>query len=178
MSTTQPAPVPVVPTNEVFQFVRKSSDWLAPSEIRTLLKKNLGYTSRQVTVSARHSRQYVTVTVRDASVDLARVESFRKSLDTWSMAQDDVVSGQSIEVRTTSEVDAIHAAPFVDEAAKIAFELTQPGQWKNATNGANVHFQGFDFVVSRTGFDRHFGGSRDGAISKSSHQLALAIARA
>lgn len=178
MSTTQPAPA-VDSTVEFFQFVRKGHEWLTPAEIRSLLKNNLGYTSKQVSVSARHSRQYLTMTVRDASVDLERVRRFRKSLDTWSMAQDDVATGQSIEVRTTSEVDAIHAAPFVDEAATIAFELTQPGQIKVAKNGNFVIYQGFDFIVQRGNHGQpHYAGSRDAAVSKSSVQLALAIARA
>ena len=180
MSKTQPA-APAVPENviEVSQFVRKSSTFLDTAEIRALVKKNLGYTSKQISVSARHSRQYVTMTVRDATVDLDRVEHFRKSLDTWIMAIDDCVTGQSIEVCTTSEVDAIHAAPFVEEAAQIAFELTQPGQWKRASNGADVVNQGFDFIVQRGNIGaRTYGGGRDSAMLKQSITLALAIARA
>jgi hypothetical protein len=177
MSTTQPATANS--TVEVFQFVRDSSKKINRQQIQRLIKNNLGFDSRQISVSVSKSLQYVTLTVRDASVDLDRVRCFRKSLDTWSMAQDDVVSGQSIEVRTTIEVDATHAAPFVDEAAQIAFELTQPGQIKVAKNGNFVICQGFDFIVQRGNCGQPlYAGSRDAAVSKSSFQLALAIARA
>ena len=176
MSNALPAPAA---SAEIFTFTRKSNDWLENSEIRKLLKQNLGYTAKQVTVSARHSRQYVSITVRDACVDVAQVKAFGKSLSTWSMTIDDVVTGQLIEIKTTREVDAAHAAPFVEEAFQIAFALTEPGKAKTASNGVYVICQGHDFICKRQNSnDYHYGGSRDDAVSKSSFQLALAIARA
>lgn len=166
------ASAPVIAMN------RKSGDWLENSEIRGLLKQNLGYTAKQVSVRARHSSQYVTITIRDASVDIARVEAFAKSLSTWSMGMDDVVTGQSIDVTTTREVDAAHAAPFLEEAFQIAFELTEAGRVKTASNGVDVISQGFDFIVQRGSGRYRYAGSRDSVLDKSSFQLALAIARA
>ncbi len=163
---------------EIFSLARSSSDWLDASAVRALLKQNLGYTARQVSVSCRHSRQYLTITIRDASVDIARVEAFAGSLETWSMATDDVVTGQSFEVTTSSEVDKAHAAPFIDEAFDIALGLIEPGQFKTASNGAVVISQGFDIIVQRGTSRPHFAGSRDYAVRKDGHQLALAIARA
>ena len=164
---------------DVVKFDRHPSKWLEASELRGLLKQNLGYSSKQVSVSARNSRQYLTVTVRDPKVDLARVEAFAKSLSTWSMAMDNVVTGQSITVTTTGDVDDAHAAPFVEEAFEIAFAAREPGFIRTASNGVFVMHQGFDFVVSRgLNGNPRFGGSRDSAMSKRSKTLALAIARA
>lgn len=100
-------------TAEVTPIRTSTSDWLSCSEIRALLKSKLGYNARQVTVKERSSAQYLTITVRAASVDLKKVQAFAKGLDTWTMDNTDYCEGQSIHVVTTSEVDAIHAAPFI-----------------------------------------------------------------
>lgn len=86
-----------------------------PAEIRATLKSQLGYNARQVTVSAPGSNTYVTITIRDASVDVEKVQALAKSLHTWSISQDDVASGQSVHVKLTDEVRAALAAPFIPE---------------------------------------------------------------
>ncbi len=73
MSTTQPAPALDAP--EVFQFVRSSNSFLETAEIRKLLKQNLGYNSKQVSVSARHSIQYVSIKVRKFSARIVAIPS-------------------------------------------------------------------------------------------------------
>lgn len=100
-------------------ITRKPSDWLTTAQIRAMLKNNLGLNSRQVTVSKRHSQQYLDITIRDAAVAVAKVQEFAKSLSTWTMDNTDYCSGQSINVSTTGEVDAIHAAPFLEEIKRV-----------------------------------------------------------
>jgi hypothetical protein len=91
---------------------RSSNDWISAADLRALIKQTLGYNQRQVTVRGESS-QYLKIIVRDAAVDVAAVEQLAKGLHTWSMAIDDYVTGQSVHVSTTAEVDAAHAAPFV-----------------------------------------------------------------
>lgn len=95
---------------------RSARNWLTTADLRALLKSQLGLNSRQVTAKCRHSQQYLDLIIRDASVDVAAVQAFAAGLDTWSMDNTDYCSGQSVNVSTTSEVNAIHAAPFLDEA--------------------------------------------------------------
>lgn len=102
------------------QFIRKPGEWVTPAQLRALLKSNLGLNARQVTVAKGHGLQYLDITIRDASVDLAAVEAFAKSFNTWNMDETDYVSGQSLDVKTTREVDDSHAAPFMTAAAKVA----------------------------------------------------------
>jgi hypothetical protein len=160
------------------EFPRRSNKWIEAPELRGLLKQTLGLNARKVSVSARHSTQYLTVTVRDASVDLKAVEKFCASLNTWTMDQTDYVSGQSINVTTTREVDEAHAAPFHAEASKIAAELEAPGQWTIASNGAAIHFDGWRFEARRgDSYKSYWGGDRSRVIEGKTHHLALAIAR-
>ena len=161
------------------EFPRRANQWVEAPELRGLLKQTLGLNARKVSVSARHSTQYLTVTVRDASVDLKALERFCASLNTWSMDETDYVSGQSINVTTTREVDEAHAAPFLEEAAKIAAELECAGQWIPASTGAHVRFDGWRFEVSQPDVYRsYWGGERSNALAGKLHHLALAIARA
>lgn len=102
------------------QFIRKPGEWVTPAQLRALLKSNLGLNARQVTVAKSHSSQYLDITIRDASVDVAAVEAFAKSFATWTMDETDYVSGQSVSVKTTEAVDDSHAAPFMTAAAKVA----------------------------------------------------------
>lgn len=83
---------------------RKSNDWITPAELRTLLKANLGLNAKQVSVKQRSSLGYLTITIRDASVNVAAVEQFAKTFDTWSMDMTDYVTGQSIDVTLSDEV--------------------------------------------------------------------------
>lgn len=118
MSNTTTAAAAVLP------FVRNSFDWIEPVELRALLKNNLGLNARQVSVSSKHGTQYLKITIRDARVDVHAVKEFAKSLNTWEMDVTDYVTGQSIEVTTSDEVDDAHAAPFLDLAREIAQAAT------------------------------------------------------
>jgi len=102
------------------QFTRKPGEYITPAQLRALLKSNLGLNARQVTVAKGHGLQYLDVTIRDAAVDVAAVEAFAKTFNTWNMDQTDYVTGQSITVGTTAAVDAAHAAPFMEAALKLA----------------------------------------------------------
>jgi len=103
----------------VLPIARKSNQWLDAKDIRNLLKQNLGLNSKQVSVSKGHSTQYMKLTVRDASVELAKVEAFARALDTWNMDVTDYVTGQSLTVETSEEVDAIHRAPFIAKVHEL-----------------------------------------------------------
>jgi hypothetical protein len=85
-----------------------------PAELRTLLKSELGLNSQQVTVAKSHSNQYLEITVRDSRVHLPTVEKFAAKYNTWSMDVTDYVTGQSVTVKTTDEVDDAHAAPWME----------------------------------------------------------------
>jgi hypothetical protein len=99
---------------------RESRHYIEPSALRALLKTNLGLNARKVTVSTRSSIQYLTITIRDASVDVQAVKALAASLYTWSMAVDDYVSGQSVTVEITESVKAALAAPFIEEIKRVA----------------------------------------------------------
>lgn len=86
--------------------------FITTKELAALLK-TAGWNASKVTVKCKHSQTYLTVTIRDAAVDVAAVKAFCDKHNTWSMDMSDYVSGQSIEVKTTKEVDAAHAAPFL-----------------------------------------------------------------
>lgn len=169
-------------TAEIIPFVRSSNQFLETKEVAALLKQNLGLNARKVTVSARNSTTYLTVTVRDASVDLAAVTAFCKSLDSWSMDQTDYVTGQSISVATTPLVDAAHAAPFMAEAVAIAQKISDGVAWVEASNGAHVSKPSWNMEVSRPGKYRTAYGATPADVLDgrrgSVECLALAIARA
>jgi hypothetical protein len=92
---------------------RKSNDWTTPAELRTLLKANLGLHAKQVSVKQGHSLCYLTITIRAASVNVAAVEQFAKTFNTWSMDMTDYVTGQSVDVVLSDEVREALAAPFI-----------------------------------------------------------------
>jgi hypothetical protein len=138
-------------TLEPAAITRKSNEWIDAPQLRTLLKQNLGLNARQVTVSRGHSLQYLAITIRDASVDISAVEAFAKSLDTWQMDQTDYVTGQSISVRTSSEVDAIHASQMIDEIRVMIPKFDHCGQGEKLSTGA-ILWRGIDahgFYVQR-----------------------------
>lgn len=89
---------------------RKSNDWTNPGALRALLKKNLGLSARQVSVKKGHSLGYLTITIRDAAVNVASVEQFAKTFNTWDMDVTDYVTGQSVDVTLSDEVRATLAA--------------------------------------------------------------------
>lgn len=92
---------------------------VSPATLRVLLKQNLGYSARQVTVAMNGSTGYIRITVRDPAVDVNKVKAFAASFHTWKMGMDDYVSGQSVRVTTTGEVDTAHAAPYLAEIRKV-----------------------------------------------------------
>jgi len=120
---------------------RRPHDYLSTAQVRALIRQNLGYNNKQVSVSQRHSLQYLTVTVRDPKVDLARVIEFADHLDTWTMDQSDYCEGQSLNVQTTDEVDAAHAAPFIEEikAKAAALSTDTNGRAFSLSNGKMLH---------------------------------------
>lgn len=102
---------------------RSRNDWTTPAELRALLKQNLKLNARQVTVSRGHSNTWLTITVRDPLVDVAAVKEFARPFNTSNVDQTDYHSGQSVEVTTTKEVDAVHAAPFVADVKRAVEEI-------------------------------------------------------
>lgn len=165
---------------EIFQFARSSNSLLSPKKIRKLIEKNLGYSVDQIQISHSSGKEFIDLTISDPLVDVARVEHFAKCLRTWNADQGGEQSGQHIEVMTTRAVNLSHAAEFMAEAAQIAFELTQPGQSKTASNGAVIHCVGFDFFVyqgNEDGGPRYYGGERDSILTKTTHPLAWAISK-
>lgn len=122
-------------TAPIVTATRSPHDHLSTVQIAALLKSNLGLTRRQVSVAAPNSRTYVTITVRDAAVDLAAVRAFAATLHTWTMDQADYCEGQSVHVRTTKDVDAAHAAPFLAEIIQ-AVERSQDRTIEPLSKGA------------------------------------------
>jgi hypothetical protein len=137
------------PEVETLAAARKT--FFTTAELRQLLKQNLGLNARQVTVSGRNSITYLTITVRDASVDVAKVKEFAKSCDTWKCDQSDYCSGQSINVETTKEVDAIHAAPFVAEISATVKKMQDGGTGcgDKLSTGAFLWRQDREYYVGR-----------------------------
>lgn len=148
----------------VTEIQRNVNEWVTPEKLRALIKANLKLNARQVTVKCAHSLQYVTLTIRDAGVDIAKVEAFAKSFATWSMDNSDYVTGQSVEVVLASEVREALAQSMrhiVD-----AMEIPAPGKglevapgiilwnvdrnvWLSRKDGKRSTNQWTDDIVSR-----------------------------
>jgi len=135
---TFPVPFQVQPQA---QPKRSLTSWRSAKEVANLLKE-AGWNSSKVSVKAPRL-QYVTVTVRDASVDVAAVKEFCDNLDTWSMGLDDVASGQSITVQTTEAVNMAHAAPFVETIKKAASALAKLVDEEGDSDNQSVAIDGF-----------------------------------
>lgn len=136
-------------------LTRKSNQWTTTQELRSLLKTNLGLNSRQVSVSKGHSTQYLTITIRDACVNIAKVKEFAKSFNTWNMDITDCVTGQSIEVKTTDEVDVIHAANFIEEI-KATIPFCEVGSGQPLSNGCVLWLDKQGFYVGRDQKRMHY----------------------
>lgn len=121
--TAKSAPVAPEPVAVNVAPVRSPREWVTTADLRALLKSKLGYNAKQVSAKCRHSQQYLDLTIRDAGVDVAAVTAFAATLDSWSMDQTDYCTGQSVNVSTTGEVDAIHAAPFIEEAKSAVAKI-------------------------------------------------------
>lgn len=142
----------------VLPITRSSRDWVTPAQLRTLLKQSLGYNQRQVTVNTESSDQYVRIVVRDAKVDLKKVEAFASQFHTWSSSQDDCYDGQSVRVKVTDEVKNTLAAPFIEEVkALIAYfveaEAIGHGATRHLSNGTTLVEDSRGFYIER-GDDR------------------------
>lgn len=116
---------------------RSSNDWTTPAALRVLIKENLGYNARQISVRRRSSNQYLEIVVRDASVNLPAVEAFAAKLATWSIDNTDYCTGQSVHVETTREVNDLHAAPFIEEIKTAVKVILTPdnGTGTKLSNG-------------------------------------------
>lgn len=90
------------------------SNWFTPAEIRTLLKERLGLKASKVTVSSEFANEYVTITIRKADVNVARVERFADTLNTWRSNHDDTHDGQSVSVSITDGVREELASPYIE----------------------------------------------------------------
>lgn len=90
-------------------------------EIRAALKTKLGYNSRQVSVKERQGglSWSFTLTVRDASVNLKKVEEFAKGNEDIDRCQasGEILSGGNtfMFVRVTEEVEAAWAEKYINE---------------------------------------------------------------
>ena len=130
---------------------RKPFEWVTPAELRGILKEKLGLNARKVSVSSSRGcgNQYLTVTVRDAAVDIAAVSRAVSEFNTWHMDMTDYVTGQSISVKTTAEVDEAHAAPFIPAIKALLPRLAEikgceilevmPGVLLDYENGGNAY---------------------------------------
>lgn len=127
---------------------RKPSDFIQPKSLRALLKQSLGLSSRKVSVSKGSSITYLTITVRDASVDLQAVKDFAARLSTWSMSIDDCCTGQSISVEIPREVKASLAAPFIEEIKRVA-PTVRMDSGERLSTGAILWLTDQGFHISR-----------------------------
>lgn len=130
---------------------RDSNNHTTPAELRALLKQTLGINARQVSVSKGHSYTWLTITVRDASVDLEAVKAFASPFDTSQTDVTDYHTGQSVEVTTTKEVDAVHAAPHVEDIKRAIAVIVSGSQgcgvqlangkylWRSAERGGDYY---------------------------------------
>lgn len=159
---------------------RKANDWVSVSELRSLIKSNLGYNARQVTVSKPHGNQYLHVTVRDAKVDFRKVEEFAKSFNTWTIDNTDYCEGQSINVRSTDEVNNAHAQPYIEEVKRLV-SIAEMGHGYDLSNRFTLWLteQGFyvsDCGNSRSQYVNEFD-ARNDVHGWAINRLALAVAR-
>jgi len=113
---------------------RSKSTFTDPKALRALLKSNLGLNARQVTVAKGSTTRWLTITIRDASINIAAVFSFAKQFDTMTIDQTDYCEGQSVDVHLTSEVRDALAAPFLQEVRDAAKTL-ESGKGQKLTNG-------------------------------------------
>jgi hypothetical protein len=134
-------------------LTRSSSERVTPEALRQLIKANLGYNARQVTVSS-DGYPGLRITVRDASVDLAKVKAFAKPFHTAQSDETDYHWGQSVRVETTREVDEVHAAPHFEEI-RNAVTIVAEGNALILSNGKYLqHERGEMWVTANDLADR------------------------
>lgn len=127
---------------------RGAFDWITAKELRAELKAKLGLNAKKVSCSTGSSNQYLTIWIRDASVDIKQVEEFVKQFNTWTMDMSDYVEGQSIYVKTTGEVDAIHAAPYINEIKDMIPKMIE-NQGIQLSTGAFLFCEQHEVYVCR-----------------------------
>ncbi len=121
-------------------------DYVTPETLRALLKSNLGLNARKVSVRQGSSIRYLTIVVRDPSVDVAAVEAFAKHFYTWSMDNTDYCDGQSVSVSLSSNVKEALIAQFKGEIlASLAEAKAQGG--KTLSNGKLLRFSCYGYHV-------------------------------
>lgn len=135
---------------ETLSLPRSNRDYITPAALRQLIKASLGYNARQVTVSTGSSTRYLTITVRDAAVDVAKVRAAAATLDTWTIDNTDYCEGQSLHVVTTKEVDAIHGAPYVAEIKATIAKLGESHGLK-LSNGKMLWQDDRNFWITANG---------------------------
>ena len=164
----------------------KSSRFLSPAEVRSLLKQNLQINSRQVSVKTNSSVRYLTLTVWDANVDIEAVRSFAASLDTLEMDMTDYCSGQSIAVVISDEVKDALAAPYLEFVRGIKFPEA-PGVGNYVGNGViawRVDEHRCNFSISKTNFETRnltvwdIKDGVDWAIRAAAYEIAIIISKA
>lgn len=109
--------------------------------------------SQAVTVSRRSSLQYVTITIRDAAVDVKKVKAFAATLHTWTKDQTDYRDGQAVDAECTIEVNGAHGAPFVEEIKRAVVEIQKTGSWLGRSSGQHLNVGDQGYWVTR-GYDR------------------------
>ena len=109
-------------------------DYVTPETLRALLKSNLGLNARKVSVRQGSSIRYLTIVVRDPSVDVAAVEAFANHFYTWTMDNTDYCEGQSVSVDLSDGVHAAFVARFKDEILASLDEAKAQGG-KTLSNG-------------------------------------------
>jgi hypothetical protein len=133
----------------LLELPRTARKDISPAELRVMIKTELGYNTRQVSVSSGSSWTYLTITIRDAKVETSKIQALAKSLHTWSMDQSDYCEGQSVRVVETETVRAERAAPFVAEitaalqklatgAADTCIELSTGAHLLRSSDGRDV----------------------------------------
>lgn len=102
----------------------------ATKEIRKELKSQLGYNSRQVSVSSRYYGS-ITFTVRDANVDLEKVKQFSYQYESIRRCEvsGDILSGGNtfVDVQVSETVEAIWAEDYIEDVA-VAVALLKAGE--------------------------------------------------
>ncbi len=126
---------------------RKKSEPLTPEQLRNLLKVNLGLNSKMATVKSGSSMSYLTITVRDACVDIDRVVEFAASLSTWEMDVTDYCSGQSITVEVAGNVQDVLAERVYNRVVNC--DIPKDGQGLEVAPGIILWRNGFEVWMER-----------------------------
>jgi len=100
-------------------YIDPAMNYLSTKEIRQIIKEQLGYNTRQVSVKRGCSYSYVICTVRDPKVNLRKVNDLMKSLDTWSMDMVDYCTGQRVAMEIADSVKVVICADILEECVNF-----------------------------------------------------------